>query len=164
MAAFDDIMKRHGWSVSKARGSGPIYELRTETTPYILFEPPRKHRNDFLEMVGVVGVIHRPFERHWAQLHRAGSYTDPLAMTLHLANFAELVESRLIDTSKLEQEITVFGDQLRALLASFPRDERSLRDAFERDELAGKPIVYFANVFERDKFNALKQFVCRIEH
>lgn len=156
-------MVERGWSVSRVRQSCQFFELGTETTPYVFLEPPRR-RQEFFEVVGVIGVISHPFERDWALSHTAETYTDTLAMSLHLINFSGLHEARLISTKHIEQDVEVLGTELLKILECFPRDELALMSAFQRGELAGKPIVNFSGYLGREKFRALEEFISRTHH
>jgi hypothetical protein len=161
--AIEEFMTRRGWSVSRVRQSCQFFELQTETTPYVFLEPPRIRR-EFLEVLGAVGIINRPFERYWATSHPTETYTDTLAMSLHLANLPGLHEARLISVERVEQDVGVLGAELLKILECFPRDDHSLKSAFQRGELAGRPIVNFSGYLGREKFRALEDFIGRVHH
>lgn len=162
-SAIEEFMTRRGWSMSRVRRSCQFFELPIETTPYVFLEPPRK-RQEFFEVLGAIGIVNRPFERHWATSHPTETYTDTLATSLHLANFPGLHEARLISIEKMERDVEVLGAELLKILASFPRDEHALRSAFQRGELAGRPIVNFSGYLGREKFRALQEFIGRTQH
>lgn len=159
--AIQEFMTQRGWAASRVRGSCQFFELRSETTPYVFLEPPRK-RQEYFEIVGAIGVINRPFERDWATTHPADA--DTLAMSLHLANLSGLHEARLISVEEMQRDVEVLGTGLLKVLESFPRDEQSLRSAFQRGELAGKPIVNFSGYVGREKYRALEEFITRVHH
>ena len=159
--AIEEFLTQRGWAVSRVRRSCQFFELPIETTPYIFLEPPRK-RQEYFEIVGAIGVISRPFERYWATSHPTD--TDTLAMTLHLANLTGLHEARLISAEQIEPDVEVLATGLLKVLESFPRDEQSLRSAFQRGELGGKPIVNFSGYVGREKYRALEEFISRVHH
>lgn len=156
-------MTQRGWSMSRVRQSCQFFELPIETTPYVFLEPPRR-RGEFFEVTGGIGVISRPFERHWATSHTTETYTDTLAMSLHLSNLPGLHEARLISIEQIEEDVEVLGTELLEILESFPRDEHALRSAFQRGELAGRPIVNFSGYLGREKFRALEEFIGHVHH
>jgi hypothetical protein len=159
--AIEEFMTQRGWLASRVRRSCQFFELGTETTPYLFLEPPRK-RQEYFEIVGAIGVVNRPFERYWANSHPTD--TDTQAMSLHLANLSGLHEARLISAEHMERDVEALGTELLKILEGFPRDEPALRSAFQRGELAGRPIVNFSGYLGREKYRALEEFVSRVHH
>jgi hypothetical protein len=78
---------------------------------------------------------------------------------LHLANFLHLHEARLIDSAEIERDVAVLGNKVIELLKSLPDNEFALSVAFQKQELAGKPLVHFAGDLEREKFRSLGEFI-----
>ena len=161
-AAIDTAMTANGWPPRRICGLPAVYVHDTLVSPYFVCSSFRKMRDHYC-VDGAIGLIHQGFERSWVTLHPEFKEKNRLAFLLHVANFPTLDESRLLFADELDSEVRIFCDAVSALLFAKPRDDHSLKRAFDEDRICGHAVGSFSGYSQRPKFYDFVEFVKQLD-
>jgi hypothetical protein len=163
-AAIDATMTMNGWPPRRICGLPAVYVRDTLVSPYFVCSSFRKLQNgNYYCVEGAIGLIHQSFEGSWTTRHPEFKEKNRLAVLLHIANLPVLNESRLLLAAELDSKVRIFCDAVSALLLAMPRDEHSLKRAFDEDRICGRAVGSFSGYSERPKFHEFVEFVKQLD-
>jgi hypothetical protein len=144
-AIIESSLELAGWRcVPYARRQMKLFAREGDVTPFFLLtEIEGRYWGDYV-ITGGLGIIHRPFERHWASI-APDSQDDGLTAILHSANLGELRDLSDLDPHEpVETLVYAWCEAVVALLDSLPRTHTELCLAHNENRLlAGKPLEHF---------------------
>jgi hypothetical protein len=160
-AIIESRMTVTGWSCVPFRRSMKLFAHDTDVTPFFLLSNIAGRRWGGYVIEGGIGILHRPFERHWSSISEDVDGNNGLTAFLHSANFRELVELAYIDPCQpIETQVYPWCEAAVAVLNTLPTTHAELSLAYtERRLLAGRPLDHFLHLQQAGKKSALQQFL-----
>jgi hypothetical protein len=155
-------MSAAGWPSLAFDGSMKLFAREDDVTPFLLLSNIAGRRWGGYAIEGNLGILHRPFERHWSATRDAGTDTvNELTASLHSANIRELNDFGYIDPRQgFETQVYVWCESVVAILNTLPMTHAELSLAHrEKRLLAGRPLDHFLLTGKNEKSAAFRQFM-----
>jgi hypothetical protein len=160
-AIIESCMTVAGWSCLPFRRSMKLFARPGDVTPFLLLSNIAGRRWGGYVIEGGIGILHRPFERHWSAIAKDADNGGELTAFLHSANIREINELAYIDPHQpIETQVYLWCEPTIAVLNALPTTELELSLAY-RDKrlLAGHPLDHFLLSTQAEKKAAFQQFL-----
>jgi hypothetical protein len=160
-AIIESSMSLAGWSCLPFRRSMKLFARHGDVTPFFLLSNIAGRRWGGYVIEGGIGILHRPFERHWSAIAKDVGNDDELTAFLHSANFLELIELAYLDPQQqIETQVYLWCEAVVAVLKELPMTHAELSLAYKEKRLvAGRSLDHFLVSGRADKKAAFQQFL-----
>jgi len=161
-SVFAGAMLEKGWSQHSFSGLPKIFSKREVVTPYYCAGQLHRTGDGWYTLGGGIGVIHQEFEETWAARTENRGQQSLLTSHLLICNIKHLMHVSYVRPETLAQDMDRFVNVLDEVLAGMPQSESALKEAFNAQQLCGRPISTFSGWSQRQKFAEFQQFISRL--